>query len=207
MELDIDLTAQANARKYYDKKKSAALKEQKTLQSHTTAIKSAEKKTKAALRDVAVSANISKARKTYWFEKFYWFISSENYLVIAGRDGQQNEMLVKRYMAPPDIYVHADLHGASSVIIKNPTGGQVPPKTLNEAGQMAVCYSAAWESKVVTSAYWVLSSQVGMAYIFQIIRLVFFSFPFDGKISLLSFSLKKFQCFHLKETKPNKNYY
>ena len=46
--------------------------------------KSAEKKTKAALRDVAVSANISKARKTYWFEKFYWFISSENYLVIAG---------------------------------------------------------------------------------------------------------------------------
>ena len=164
VELDIDLTAQANARKYYDKKKSAALKEQKTLQAHSGAIKSAEKKTKATLRDVAVSANISKARKTYWFEKFYWFISSENYLVIAGRDGQQNEMLVKRYMTQPDIYVHADLHGAGSVIIKNPTGGQVPPKTLNEAGQMAVCYSAAWDSKVVTSAYWVESSQVGMAF-------------------------------------------
>ena len=43
VELDIDLTAQANARKYYDKKKSAALKEQKTLKSVTTAIKSAEK--------------------------------------------------------------------------------------------------------------------------------------------------------------------
>ena len=36
----------------------------------------------------------------------------------------------------------------------------MPPKTLNEAGQMAVCYSAAWDSKVVTSAYWVESSQV-----------------------------------------------
>lgn len=36
VELDIDLTAQANARKYYDKKKSAAKKEQKTLQSHNT---------------------------------------------------------------------------------------------------------------------------------------------------------------------------
>ena len=105
VELDIDLTAQANARKYYDKKKSAALKEQKTLQSHSVAMKSAEKKTKAALREVAVSANIIKARKTYWFEKFYWFISSENYLVIAGRDQQQNEHLVKRYMAPTDIYV------------------------------------------------------------------------------------------------------
>ncbi len=97
VELDIDLTAQANARKYYDKMKSAALKERKTLQSHSTAVKSAEKKTKATLREVAVSANISKARKTYWFEKFFWFISSENYLVIGGRDGQQNEILVKRY--------------------------------------------------------------------------------------------------------------
>lgn len=90
-----------------------------------SAIKSAEKKTKAALREVAVSANIIKARKTFWFEKFYWFISSENYLVIAGRDGQQNELLVKRYMAPNDIYVHADLHGASSVVIKNPSGKEV----------------------------------------------------------------------------------
>lgn len=32
------------------------------------------------------------------FEKFFWFISSENYLVVAGRDQQQNEMLVKRYL-------------------------------------------------------------------------------------------------------------
>ena len=63
-------------------------------------------------------------------------------------------------MAANDLYVHADLHGASSVIVKNPKGGPVPPKTLNEAGHMAVCYSAAWDSKVVTSAYWVESSQV-----------------------------------------------
>ena len=29
-----------------------------------------------------------------------WFISSENYLLIAGRDQQQNELLVKRYLRP-----------------------------------------------------------------------------------------------------------
>lgn len=34
------------------------------------------------------------------FEKFLWFISSENYLVIAGRDQQQNELIVKRYLRP-----------------------------------------------------------------------------------------------------------
>lgn len=32
------------------------------------------------------------------FEKFLWFISAENYLVIAGRDQQQNEIIVKRYL-------------------------------------------------------------------------------------------------------------
>ena len=59
-----------------------------------------------------------------------------------------------------DLYVHADLHGATSVIIKNPTGQPVPPKTLNEAGCMAVSYSAAWEARIVTSAWWVHHSQV-----------------------------------------------
>lgn len=41
--------------------------------------------------------SIHKARKVYWFEKFFWFISSENYLVIAGRDQMQNELIVKRF--------------------------------------------------------------------------------------------------------------
>ena len=60
--------------------------------------------------------------------------------MIGGRDQQQNEVIVKRYMKANDIYVHADIHGASSVVIKNPSGNPVPPKTLNEAGVMAVCY-------------------------------------------------------------------
>ena len=78
------------------KKKSAAMKEMKTIESQSVAMKSAEKKTKQMLREVAVTALVTKARKTYWFEKFYWFISTENYLVIAGRDQQQNELIVKR---------------------------------------------------------------------------------------------------------------
>ena len=45
-------------------------------------------------------------------------MSSDNLLIIAGRDAQQNEMIVKRYMDRGDIYVHAEIHGASSVVIK-----------------------------------------------------------------------------------------
>jgi len=62
------------------------------------------------------------------------------HIVIGGRDQQQNELIVKRYLKAGDLYVHADLTGASSVVIKNPSGNPVPPKSLAEAGTMAVAY-------------------------------------------------------------------
>ncbi|XP_049948427.1 ribosome quality control complex subunit NEMF-like [Schistocerca serialis cubense] len=160
IDVDLDLSAYSNARRYYEQKRNAAKKQQKTIESHSKALKSAERKTKQTLKEVQAMVNISKARKVYWFEKFHWFISSENYLVIGGRDPKQNELIAKRYMRQGDIYVHADVQGASSIVIKNPSGQPVPPKTLNEAGIMAMCYSVAWDAKVVTSAWWVHSDQV-----------------------------------------------
>lgn len=82
MIIDIDLahTAFSNAKKYYSQKKSAAKKQQKTIESQGKALKSAEKKTKQTLKEVQTIHTINKLRKMYWFEKFYWFITSENYL-------------------------------------------------------------------------------------------------------------------------------
>ncbi|KAK7790282.1 hypothetical protein R5R35_003862 [Gryllus longicercus] len=160
IDIDLDLTAFANARKYYDQKRSAAKKQQKTIDAQTKAFKSAEKKTKQTLKEVQAITHINKARKVFWFEKFHWFISSENYLVIGGRDPQQNELIVKRYLRAGDVYVHADIQGASSIVIKNPSNQPIPPKTLNEAGIMAMSYSVAWDAKAVTSAWWVHHDQV-----------------------------------------------
>uniref|UniRef100_H3B9L2 Ribosome quality control complex subunit NEMF n=1 Tax=Latimeria chalumnae TaxID=7897 RepID=H3B9L2_LATCH len=160
IDVDLSLSAYANAKRYYDHKRFAAKKEQKTVEAAEKAFKSAEKKTKQTLKEVQTVTTIQKARKVYWFEKFLWFISSENYLVIAGRDQQQNETIVKRYLRPGDIYVHADLHGATSCVIKNATGEPIPPRTLTEAGTMALCYSAAWDARVITSAWWVCHHQV-----------------------------------------------
>ncbi|EHB05825.1 Serologically defined colon cancer antigen 1, partial [Heterocephalus glaber] len=160
VDVDLSLSAYANAKKYYDHKRYAAKKTQKTVEAAEKAFKSAEKKTKQTLKEVQTVTSIQKARKVYWFEKFLWFISSENYLIIGGRDQQQNEMIVKRYLTPGDIYVHADLHGATSCVIKNPTGEPIPPRTLTEVGTMALCYSAAWDARVITSAWWVYHHQV-----------------------------------------------
>lgn len=160
IDIDLSMSAYSNATRYYDQKRSAAKKEQRTIESSSKALKNAERKTQQTLKEVRTISTITKARKVFWFEKFYWFVSSENYLVIGGRDQQQNELIVKRYMRPTDIYVHAEIQGASSVVIRNPTGNEVPPKTLLEAGTMAICYSVAWDAKVVTTAYWVKSEQV-----------------------------------------------
>ncbi|KAM4853727.1 ribosome quality control complex subunit NEMF [Thomomys bottae] len=160
IDVDLSLSAYANAKKYYDHKRYAAKKTQKTVEAAEKAFRSAEKKTKQTLKEVQAVTSIQKARKIYWFEKFLWFISSENYLIIGGRDQQQNEIIVKRYLTPGDIYVHADLHGATSCVIKNPTGEAIPPRTLTEAGTMALCYSAAWDARVITSAWWVYHHQV-----------------------------------------------
>ncbi|XP_024412914.2 ribosome quality control complex subunit NEMF [Desmodus rotundus] len=160
VDVDLSLSAYANAKKYYDHKRYAAKKTQKTVEAAEKAFKSAEKKTKQTLKEVQTVTSIQKARKVYWFEKFLWFISSENYLIIGGRDQQQNEVIVKRYLTPGDIYVHADLHGATSCVIKNPTGEPIPPRTLTEAGTMALCYSAAWDARIITSAWWVYHHQV-----------------------------------------------
>jgi hypothetical protein len=61
------------------------------------------------------------------------------------------------------VYVHADLHGAASVVVKNKPDSAdlpIPPSTLFQAGIMSVCQSKAWDAKIVTSAYWVHPDQV-----------------------------------------------
>ncbi|XP_075487218.1 uncharacterized protein LOC142526605 isoform X1 [Primulina tabacum] len=161
VEVDLSLSAHANSRRYYEQKKRQENKQEKTITAHEKAFKAAEKKTRQQLSQEKAIATISHMRKVHWFEKFNWFISSENYLVISGRDAQQNEMIVKRYMSKGDLYVHADLHGASSTVIKNhKPESPVPPLTLNQAGCFTVCHSQAWDSKIVTSAWWVYPHQV-----------------------------------------------
>lgn len=99
-------------------------------------------------------------RKIFWFEKYNWFISSENYLCIGGQNAQQNEALVKRYMNKDDIFFHSELHGAAVMIVKNPSGSPVPPITINEAATFGMCHSPAWDMKVLSQVYWVYANQV-----------------------------------------------
>ncbi|CEM39049.1 unnamed protein product [Vitrella brassicaformis CCMP3155] len=161
--IDLSLSAHGNVQRLHALRKQTKAKFEKTQVAAESAIKTAEKRAKQEIKqqqEAYHKASLQRLRKTMWFEKFYWFISSENFLILAGRDANQNEILFRRYMQKNDIYVHADVHGAATCIIKNPSGEPVPPTTLHEAGQMSICRSAAWDQKVLTSAWWVNSHQV-----------------------------------------------
>lgn len=85
------------------------------------ALEAAEAKAKKQLAEAQRKKELVKvlpARKPMWFEKFAWFITSDNYLVVAGKDAQQNEQLVKRYLRPGDAYLHAEVHGAATCILR-----------------------------------------------------------------------------------------
>ncbi|KAI5363972.1 Putative NFACT protein [Septoria linicola] len=164
--IDIDLAESAwvNARQYYDQKRSAAVKQEKTVMASKKAIKSTEQKVQAQLKkDLKQEKDVLRpVRKQFWFEKFIYFISSDGYLVLAGKDAPQNEILYRRHLKKGDVYIHADLQGAASVIVKNKLTPEdpIPPSTLAQAGDLAVCTSSAWDSKAVMSAWWVNADQV-----------------------------------------------
>ncbi|KAL8954026.1 MAG: hypothetical protein Q9222_000148 [Ikaeria aurantiellina] len=165
VDIDLALSPWSNARQYYDQKKTAASKEQKTVQSSVKALRSTEKKIDTDLKKGLKQEKevLRPVRKQLWFEKFLFFLSSEGYLVLGGKDAQQNDMLYKRYLHKGDIYVHADLDGTAIVIVKNKAGqlhNPIPPSTLSQAGSFAVTTSSAWDSKAVMSAWWVHPEQV-----------------------------------------------
>jgi predicted ribosome quality control (RQC) complex YloA/Tae2 family protein len=93
-----------------------------------------------------------KKRKKDWYEKFRWCITPKGNIIIGGRDAKQNEILVKKYFDENDLYFHADIKGASSVIFKNPD-----LEEIDIAGKFAVIFSSAWEKnlavKVIKANY------------------------------------------------------
>jgi predicted ribosome quality control (RQC) complex YloA/Tae2 family protein len=118
-----------NAGRYYDVIKKFKKKKEGAF----AAMKIVRPKKKIIRRDIV-------PMKKLWYHRFRWFVTSDGIVVLGGRDASQNEELVKKYMAGGDLFVHADVHGASVVIVKGKT------EKMEEVAQFAASYSGAWRS-------------------------------------------------------------
>ncbi|NHI91907.1 MAG: fibronectin-binding domain-containing protein [Candidatus Lokiarchaeota archaeon] len=159
--VDFRYSASELAEKFYRKSKKAKSK----LKGAENALIETQKKLDKVKIEVEEaqklkSETIKKKRKKKWYETFHWTRSSDDFLIIGGKDAKTNEILIKKHKEKDDIFVHAVFHGASSVIIK--TGGKpVPERTLHEAAGVSISYSSAWKSNFSSAdAYWVTSDQV-----------------------------------------------
>ncbi|WP_296791764.1 ribosome rescue protein RqcH [uncultured Methanobrevibacter sp.] len=160
--IDPKLTIAENAEIYYEKAKKAKRKTKGAL----IAIENTKKQLEdiKSKKEIAME-NISTPKKRVkknlkWYEKMRWFVSSEGILVVGGRDANSNESVVKKYLEPNDIYLHADIHGASSLAIKL-NGNELNDNILKESGEFAASFSSAW-SKGFSSqdVFWVRPDQV-----------------------------------------------
>jgi len=118
-----------NAGRYYDVIKKFRKKKEGALR----AMKTTLPKKKEVRREFTFM-------KKLWYHRFRWFVTSDGVVVLGGRDASQNEELVKKYMGGQDLFVHADVHGASVVIVKGKT------EHMDEVAQFAASYSGSWRS-------------------------------------------------------------
>lgn len=158
VELDTKLSSHANLDRLYTTGKTLKYKQQRT---EEVKQKLDKQEQKTAKKDSGVdTTGLADKPRQYWFQKYNWFYTSEGLMVVSGKTAQQNEELVKKYMEDHDIYIHSDVAGSGSGVIKCPEK-QVPgPKSLEEAACFIICHTKAWLSGAPDKAWWVYPRQV-----------------------------------------------
>ncbi len=160
--LQIKHSVQANAAEYYERMKKAERKlegAEKALRETRREIEELKKKWAEKIVETQAETSPKQVKKD-WYEKFRWFMSSDGFLVIGGRDATTNEILIKKHLEPHDIVFHADIVGAPFVIVR--TEGKSPTaQVVHEAAQFAASYSRAWREMLsYVDVYWVHPDQI-----------------------------------------------
>ena len=162
LNIDPKLTIPENAENYYEKAKKAKRKTkgaQIAIENTKKQLEDIKAKKDVAMENIAVPKKRVK-KNLKWYEKLRWFLSSDGHLVIGGRDANSNESVVKKYLEPNDIYLHADIHGASSTAIKL-NGDELNDNLLKESGEFAASFSSAWSMGFTSQdVFWVNPDQV-----------------------------------------------
>ncbi|MCP3683689.1 MAG: DUF814 domain-containing protein [bacterium] len=139
--LDLKKSVEENAANYFEKAKKA----KKKVKGAREAIEKSRKKllnVKKVVEEEEKKAEKKKVPKE-WFEKFRWFICSDGFLVVGGRDATTNEIVIKKHTDKEDVVFHTDMAGSPFFVIKS-GGKKVSEKSLEEVAKATASYSRAW---------------------------------------------------------------
>ena len=169
--LDVRKSVEANAAVYFEKAKkarkkfegakAALLRTQQKLQLLISDAEVAQKKLAAESEGRKIAA--ARAQQKEWYEKFRWFVSSEGFLCIGGRDATTNEIVIKKHADSNDLIFHTELPGSPFFVVKsnsNPSA-TIGAATLEEAAIATASYSRAWKAGLQSAdVYYVKPEQV-----------------------------------------------
>ena len=161
VKLDLNKSIGENANKIYNKGKKMEKKILGTLKAISETREQIQKLKAKKVRMVERVDFLIKSPKKKWYEKYRWFISSNQFLVIGGRDASSNESLFKKHLDKNDIILHTNFPGSPLMIIKNPKNEIIPENTIKEAANFVASYSRAWkENWTEIDVFYVNSDQV-----------------------------------------------
>jgi len=160
--LDLNKSLEENASDYYEKAK----KIKKKIAGAEEALKKSVKKlkeleSKKEKHEAKEEAQLKiKQRKKEWYEKFRWFISSDGFLVIGGRDATSNEIVIKKHTDKNDLVLHTDMAGSPFFVIKS-DNKKIPESTIKETADATCTFSRVWKLGLqTTEVFYVNPDQV-----------------------------------------------
>ena len=157
VELDLSKSIHEIADEYYKKAKKAREKLEGLLKAIEKTKEEMKKVEELEAKKFVTSVRIVRRRE--WFERFRWFITSDGFLAIGGRNARMNEEIVSKYMEDKDLFFHTQSPGAPAVILKR--GQEAPETSIVETAQFAAIYSSLWkEGRFSGEVYYVTPEQV-----------------------------------------------
>lgn len=158
--LNLKKKLEQSANEYFEAAKKAKKKAEKAreiVKKFEKQLAELEEKEEVAIQEIKPE---KPKRQLEWYEKFRWFISSEGFLCVGGRDATTNEIVVKKHTDKNDIVFHTEAPGSPFFVIK--TENKKPgAATIQETADATASFSKAWKLGVTaTEVFWVTPDQV-----------------------------------------------
>ncbi len=126
-----------------------------------------EKLKRAENRQLESSRNVPKSTPKLpivwgrWYHDYHWWFTKHGFLVVGGRNAEQNEKLVKTYLRNHDNYFHIDdAVGGGSFILFQETDANVPDVDYDETAEGVFALSHFWNQSRSGKVYHVKGVQV-----------------------------------------------
>ena len=97
---------------------------------------------------------------TNWYQKYHWWYTKNGFLVVGGKNADDNEKIVKTYLKDTDYYLHTDEAGSGSFVLI--TEKRTPEDIdFTETAEGVLALSTQWNSSFISGkVYYVKGEQV-----------------------------------------------